>query len=229
MKKQTIGLDVYGTLVDPLDISVYLQQLIGNKAKLFAEIWRQKQLEYTFRRGLMNQYKDFDICTQQALQYAIDSLNIVLPSNEKNTLLNLYSNLKVFPDALPALKLLKQSNHTLVAFSNGTESTLKTLLSNAGLIDYLADIISVDDLQTFKPNPKVYEYLVTKTNTDPNNCWVISSNPFDVIGGKSAGLNTAWIQRDPSSTFDPWEYTPDITAINLIEFSTQLKGSNHSV
>ena len=79
MKKQTIGLDVYGTLVDPLDISVYLQQLIGNKAKLFAEIWRQKQLEYTFRRGLMNQYQDFDICTQQALQYAIDSLNIVLP------------------------------------------------------------------------------------------------------------------------------------------------------
>ena len=118
-------------------------------------------------------------------------------SNEKDNLLDLYSNLKVFPDVVPALELLKQSNHTLVAFSNGVESTLKTLLSNAGLIDYLTDIISVDELQTFKPNPKVYEYLATKTGADPTNCWVISSNPFDVIGGKSAGLNTAWIQRDP--------------------------------
>ncbi len=229
MKKLTIGFDVYGTLVDPLEISIYLQKLIGHKAKPFAEIWRQKQLEYTFRRGLMNQYQNFDICIQQAMQFAINSLNVSLPSYENKHLLDLYSNLKVFPDVVPALELLKQSNHKLVAFSNGVESTLKTLLSNAGLIDFLADIISVDELRTFKPNPKVYKYLATKTNADPANCWVISSNPFDVIGGKSAGLNTAWIQRDPSNIFDPWEYTPDITAKNLIEFSNQLNRSNHSL
>jgi len=223
MRKLAIGFDVYGTLVDPLEISVYLQKLIGNKAKPFAEIWRQKQLEYTFRRGLMDQYKNFDICVQQAMQYAIDCLKVNFSSNEKDNLLDLYLNLKVFPDVVPALELLKQSNCTLVAFSNGVESTLKTLLSNAGLIDYLTDIISVDGLQTFKPNPKVYEYLATKTGADPTNCWVISSNPFDVIGGKSAGLNTAWIQRDLSNIFDPWEYTPDITAKDLIEFAAYLK------
>jgi 2-haloacid dehalogenase len=223
MKKLTIGFDVYGTLVDPLGISVNLQKLIGDKAKPFAEIWRQKQLEYTFRRGLMNQYKNFDICIQQAMQYAIDSLNVSFSSNEKDDLLDLYSNLEVFPDVVPAIELLKQSNHTLVAFSNGVESTLQTLLSNAALIDYLPDIISVDELQTFKPNPKVYTYLATKTESDPANCWVISSNPFDVIGCKSAGLNAAWIQRDPGNIFDPWEYTPDITAKDLIEFATHLK------
>jgi len=216
--KLTIGFDVYGTLVDPLEISIYLQKLIGNKAKPFAEIWRQKQLEYTFRRGLMDQYENFDVCVQQAMQYAIDFLHVSFSSNEKVNLLDLYSNLKVFPDVLPALETLKQSNHTLVAFSNGVESTLQTLLSNADLIDYLADIISVDELQTFKPNPKVYEYLATKTGSDLTNCWVISSNPFDVIGGKFAGLNAAWIQRDPSNIFDPWEYTPDITTKDLIEF-----------
>ena len=78
MRKLAIGFDVYGTLVDPLEISVYLQKLIGNKAKPFAEIWRQKQLEYTFRRGLMDQYQNFDICVQQAMQYAIDCLNVKL-------------------------------------------------------------------------------------------------------------------------------------------------------
>ncbi|QMU60478.1 MAG: haloacid dehalogenase type II [Gammaproteobacteria bacterium] len=228
MKKITIGFDVYGTLVDPIEISVYLQSLIGNKAIPFAEIWRQKQLEYTFRRGLMNQYQNFDICIQQAMQFAAECLDVSFPSKEEENLLNLYSNLKVFPDVVPAFELLKQNNHTLVAFSNGVESTLNTLLSNAGLINYLADIISVDKLQTFKPNPKVYRYLALKTDADPADCWVISSNPFDVIGGKSAGLNAAWIQRDPSNIFDPWEYAPDITAKNLVEFSKLLNRSSHS-
>lgn len=223
MKKLTIGFDVYGTLVDPLEVSSYLHKLIGDKNKLFAEVWRQKQLEYTFRRGLMNQYKNFDICVQQAMQYAMDCLDVSFPSNEKDNLLNLYSNLKVFPDVVPALKLLKQNNNTLVAFSNGVESTLKTLLSNASIIDYLTDIISVDKVQTFKPSPKVYEYLASKTGADPAKCWVVSSNPFDVIGSKSAGLNAAWIQRDPGNIFDPWEYTPDITAKDLIEFAAYLK------
>ncbi len=228
MKKLTIGFDVYGTLVDPLEVSSYLHKLIGDKNKLFAEVWRQKQLEYTFRRGLMNRYQDFDICTQQALHYTMEYLKVKLSNDEKNNLLDLYSNLKVFPDVVPALELLKQSNHRLVAFSNGVESTLKALLSNAGLIDYLAEIISVDELQTFKPNPKVYNHLASKTDADPANCWVISSNPFDVIGAKSAGFNAAWIQRDPSNIFDPWEYAPDITAKTLIEFSIQLNRLNHS-
>ena len=223
MKKLTIGFDVYGTLVDPLEVSSYLHKLIGDKNKLFAEVWRQKQLEYTFRRGLMNQYKNFDICVQQAMQYAMDCLDVSFPSNEKDNLLNLYSNLKVFPDVVPALKLLKQNNNTLVAFSNGVESTLKTLLSNASIIDYLTDIISVDKVQTFKPSSKVYEYLASKTGADPAKCWVVSSNPFDVIGAKSAGLRAAWIQRDPSNIFDPWEYRPDITAKDLIEFAAYLK------
>lgn len=223
MKRLTLGFDVYGTLVDPLNISVYLQKLIGKKAKPFAEIWRQKQLEYTFRRGLMNQYKNFDICIQQAMQYAIEFLNVRFSSNEKDNLLGLYSNLKPYPDVTPSLKLLKQRNYALVAFSNGVESSLRILLSNAGLNDYFENIISVDVLQTFKPNPNVYKYLATKTETDLSSCWVISSNPFDVIGAKSAGLNTAWIQRDLNNIFDPWEYTPDFTAKDLIEFAALIQ------
>ncbi len=223
MKKLTIGFDVYGTLVDPLEISVYLQKLIGKKAKPFAKIWRQKQLEYTFRRGLMNQYQNFDTCIQQAMQYAIDCLDVSFSSNEKDNLLGLYSNLKLFPDVVPALEVLKQSNHTLVAFSNGTSSTLKTLLSNSNLLDYLENIVSVDELKTFKPNPAVYSYLATKTGVIPSNCWVISSNPFDVIGGKASGIKAAWIQRDPTNVYDPWEYAPDITAKDLIEFAAHLK------
>jgi 2-haloacid dehalogenase len=219
MKKLAIGFDVYGTLVDPLEISVYLHKLIGDKAKPFTEIWRQKQLEYTFRRGLMNRYKDFDVCTQQAMQYATKHLDISFSNEEKNNVLHLYKSLQPFPDSTPALQALIKKNYTLVAFSNGLPATLKILLSNANLFDYLENIVSVDSLQTFKPNPKVYEYLANKIGAEVKNCWLVSSNPFDVIGAKSAGLSAAWIQRNPTEIFDPWEYTPDITAKNLIEFA----------
>ena len=223
MGKLAIGFDVYGTLVDPLEMSHYLDKLIGEKSNLFAELWRQKQLEYTFRRGLMNRYQNFDVCTQQAMQYVMDYLNISFSKEEKNHLLNIYKTLQAFPDVIPSLESFKNSNYTVVAFSNGVESTLRILLSNASLMDYLEDIISVDELQTYKPNPKVYEHLATKTGAKQKNCWLVSSNPFDVIGAKSAGLRAAWIQRDPTNIFDPWEYTPDITAKDLIEFAAHLK------
>ena len=223
MEKLTIAFDVYGTLVDPLAISQHLHSLIGEKSKQFAFVWRQKQLEYTFRRGLMNCYQDFDICTQQAMQYAIENLEVGFTNTEKTKLLNLYVTLPPFADVIPALKTLKQSNNTLVAFSNGVQSTLRTLLSNSKLLDYLEDIISVDELLTFKPDPEVYKHLAAKTETELARCWLVSSNPFDVIGAKSVGLKTAWVKRDTHNIFDPWEYKPDITVKDLIEFTAHLQ------
>ena len=99
---------------------------------------------------------------------------------------------------------------------------MRTLLTNANLLVYLEDILSVDTLKTFKPNPKVYEYLATQTKSELSNCWIVSSNPFDVIGGKSAGINAAWIKRSSQNIFDPWEYEPDITAKDLLEFYEKL-------
>lgn len=218
MNNLTIGFDVYGTLVDPLEMSQYLNSLIGEKANEFAVVWRQKQLEYTFRRGLMQSYQNFDVCTEQALKFAMQVLDVEIENENQSNLLSLYTKLQPFPDVVPALKKLKQSDCILVAFSNGVESTLKTLLSNANLLDYLEDIVSVDALRTFKPNPKFYEYLAIQTKSKLSNCWVVSSNPFDVIGGKYAGINAAWIQRSYQNIFDPWEYNPDITANNLLEF-----------
>jgi len=222
LRKLTIGFDVYGTLVDPLEISHYLRKLIGDKSILFAEIWRLKQLEYTYRRGLMNRYQDCDVCTQQAMQYVLDYLDIRFSTEEKNNLLNVYKTLPAFPDSIPTLKSLQQSNNILVAFSNGTPSTLKTLLSNAELFNYLEKIVSVDTLQTYKPNPKVYELLASQTGNELSDCWVVSSNPFDVIGAKSAGLLAAWVNRN-NTIFDPWEYQPDIIVNNLVEFATHLQ------
>jgi 2-haloacid dehalogenase len=217
-----IGLDVYGTLVDPLGMSDHLRPFAGDAADRLAELWRAKQLEYTFRRTAMGLYENFDVCTKQALRFVLANANMPISPDEEARLLKGYQTLGAYPDAAPGLKQLKASGHTLVAFSNGVEATLRKLLDGAGLLASLSEIVSVDALRIFKPDPRVYAALTSRLNRPATSTWLVSSNPFDVIGGKVAGLKVAWIRRNPRVAFDPWDIHPDLIASNLLEFAQQL-------
>lgn len=214
-----IGFDVYGTLVDPLEMQRRLRALLGGQAGPFAVLWREKQLEYSFRRGLMRRYVSFDVCTAQALRYVIAALGVDISAADQMRLLEQYRELQAFPDAIPAIERLEAAGHTVVAFSNGVEATVRTLLDHAGILQHLDDVISVDDLQTFKPDPAVYTYLARRVNHPAEETWLVSGNPFDVIGAKAAGLNTTWVRRNPDAAYDPWGIEPDLTVADLREFS----------
>ena len=103
----------------------------------------------------------------------------------------------------------------MLAFSNGVELSLRTVLGNAGVLPYLEGVVSVDDIKTFKPNPDVYEYLVNRGGRSREDTWLVSSNPFDVIGAKSGRLRAAWVKRSSEVVFDPWEFEPDIVVTDL--------------
>lgn len=221
-----IGLDVYGTLVDPLGMKRHLRALVGEQAGPFAALWREKQLEYSFRRGLMRRYVSFDVCTEQALRYVIAALGVDVSSADQVHLLARYRELDAFPDALPAIKELKAAGHTVVAFSNGDEMTVRALLDHAGILPYLDDVISVDDVQTFKPDPAVYAYLARRVGRAVESTWLVSGNPFDVIGAKAAGLNAAWVRRNPAAAFDPWGIEPDIVVENLYDLAAQIMAAS---
>ena len=211
-----IGFDVYGTLVDPLEMNEHLRSFVGGElADRFAELWRQKQLEYAFLRGLMRRYEDFGVCTRQALVHTANVLSVDLSEEDRERLLEEYQDLKPFPDVIPGIQALKEKGHTLVAFSNGVEATVRTLLDRAGVMPHLQGAISVDDLQTFKPDPEVYHYLARRLGTELSETWLVSSNPFDVMGAKSAGLRAAWVRRNPNAQFDPWDIEPDLIAPEL--------------
>src|SRR5713226_8748691 len=199
-----IGIDVYGTLVDPLAMSDHLRPLAADAANRLAEQWRAKQLEYAFRRAAMGVYATFDVCTRQALQFVLESARIHLSPEEQERLVARYQRLDAYPDAISGLRRLKVRGCTLMAFSNGVEATLRRLLDHAGLLPHLDRIISVDELATFKPDPRVYAHLANRLQRSKADTWLISSNAFDVIGAKSAGLMAAWIRRNPSSVLDPW-------------------------
>ncbi|HZC18376.1 MAG TPA: haloacid dehalogenase type II [Rubrobacteraceae bacterium] len=212
---EALGLDIYGTLVDPLEMNEHLRSLAGDLADRLSELWREKQIEYTFRRALMRKYEDFGACTRQALVFAARTLEVELSEEDQEKLIEEYQNLKPFPDVIPGLEALRREGRPLVAFSNGVEATTRTLLSRAGVLSHLHGVVSVDDLKTFKPDPQVYLYLADRLQRKPGETWLVSSNPFDVIGAKSAGLKAAWIQRKPDARFDPWEIEPDLVAPDL--------------
>ncbi len=199
------------TLVDPLGMSDHLRPFVGDSADRIAEQWRAKQLEYTFRRTAMGLYENFDVCTQQALRFVLANANLTISPDEEVRLVDRYQTLGAYPDAAAGLTQLKASGHTLVAFSNGVETTLRKLLDSAGLLASLSGIVSVDALRTFKPDPRVYAALTSRLNRPAASTWLVSSNPFDVIGAKVAGLKVAWIRRNPRIVFDPWDIPPDLS------------------
>ena len=218
----TLAFDVYGTLIDTQGVVQNLQGIIGKQANAFSQTWREKQLEYSFRRGLMRQYEEFSVCTAQALDYTCSFYKTTLDKAQKRMLLNSYGSLPAFSDAEQSLQTLKADGYPLYAFSNGSADAVEELLKSAGLRHYFLGVVSVNDIKTFKPNPAVYEYCLTQTHSKADNTWLISSNPFDVIGAISAGLNAAWIQRSADAIFDPWGIEPTLQLSSLQELASHL-------
>jgi 2-haloacid dehalogenase len=208
--KYTLAFDVYGTLINTSGVFDSLKPLIGDLAQPFMDAWRNKQLEYSFRRGLMNQYADFTVCTKDSFEYCCQLFKTNLTKEQKEVLLNAYTVLPAFPDVTNGLKTLKDAGHKLFAFSNGSKSTVLKLLTTAKIIDLFDGVVSVENVETFKPNPIVYEHFNKTTNSTKSNSLLISSNPFDVIGAISYGMHSAWLQRTQDSIFDPWGIEPPL-------------------
>lgn len=222
MGKTTLAFDVYGTLIDTNGVESLLEKFIKEKAKAFSATWRAKQLEYSFRRGHMQNYVSFAVCTQQALEYSCLFHKVELSDEQKNELMAIYAVLPAFSEVKQALEKFKAKGFRLFAFSNGKKEAVEKLLENAGIKDLFLGIVSVDDIKTFKPSPGAYAHFLRSAEAKSGESWLISSNPFDVTGSISAGMRSAWIKRSSEAIFDPWEIEPTTIANSLLELSEKL-------
>jgi len=204
-------------------MALQLGKTFGAQAQAAAQLWREKQLEYTFRRALMRRYVDFDTCTLQALRYVGASLGASLGEAEERALLESYLHLPPFPDVRTGLARLARAGHKLVALTNGTERSARAVLQNAGISEHLDSILSVDRIGTFKPDPAVYALLNTVAGAAGRPRWLVSGNPFDVIGAKAVGVKAAWLRRDAQRIFDPWEFSADLVIRTLEELCDGLE------
>ena len=144
-------------------------------------------------------------------------------SNEaKDILMREWDVLPAFPDVKEGLERLKESNCRMCAFSNGKAENVKRVLRNAGIDHYFVDVVSVDDVKSYKPDPEVYYHFLRKTESVASKSWLISSNPFDVIGAVSCGMSSVWLKRTPKAIFDPWEFNPTAIAESFVDLDTIL-------
>lgn len=212
-----IGFDVYGTLVDPLGIDAALREHVGDLAERFAATWRERQIDWTFRRALMGRYVDFDAVTRDAFRITSAMLGVDLRTAEAG-LLDVYRRLPAFADAAEGLSRLAEEGHRLVAFSNGVGATLRGLLGHARLMPPLADVVSVDEVRTYKPSPVVYQHLVMRGGQGAERTWLVSANAWDVLGAKAAGLRAAWVRRSARMHWDGGGIgEPDVIVASLAE------------
>jgi 2-haloacid dehalogenase len=129
--------------------------------------------------------------------------------------MNIYRELPAFEDVPASLQALSARGMRLFAFSNGTAEAVSGLLRHAAIDEYFEGVVSVDTLQTFKPDPRVYRHFVEVAGADSADCWLVSSNAFDVIGAVSTGMKAAWLRRSATSVYDPWEIEPTRTITRL--------------
>ncbi|MFQ5907515.1 MAG: haloacid dehalogenase type II [Thermoplasmata archaeon] len=219
---RALAFDVFGTLFDVEALRVRLGERSKGGEELLA-LWRRKQLEYTFLVALMRRFLPFSEVTKRALSTASSWLEVGLSPEEVEDLTGAWSRLPLYPDVAGALENLKES-YTLVVLSNGETALLHALLEGSGISRLFSLVLSAEQVETYKPSPRVYELAVSQLNLPPGEIGMVSSNAFDIMGAKAAGLKGLWINR-AGGEMEPLDLEPDLEARDFTEFVDLLGAS----
>ncbi len=186
--------DAYGTLLDFSSAVRGDVQTLGNKAEKLTEIWRIKQLDYTWLRSLMRRHTDFWTVTGEALDFTLEALELEDPALRER-LMEAYRILSPYPEVKGTLEALNDKNIKCAVLSNGSTKMLDDAFGSAGLKDHLNAILSIDEVGIFKPDPEVYLLATRKLEVAASKIAFFSSNGWDVHGASSFGFRTIWVNR----------------------------------
>jgi 2-haloacid dehalogenase len=190
---KAVVFDAYGTLYDVQSVAAITEQAFPGYGELITQIWRIKQLEYSWLRSLMRRYEDFCLITRQSLAYTLRVLGLQHEARVFDQIMDKYLHLDLYPDAVAALAAMR--GRKLAILSNGSTDMLNALVRNSGLDRVLDATISIDSAKTFKPSPDAYALVETKLGVPPSEVLFVSSNPWDACGAKAFGFHVAWIER----------------------------------
>jgi len=190
---KAVVFDAYGTLYDIQSVATVTEQAFPGYGDIITQVWRLKQLEYTWLRSLMRRYEDFSVITRDSLAFTLRGLSLAYDRDAFERIMDKYVQLDLYPDAKAALAALR--DRKLAILSNGSTDMLNALVRNTGLDQVLDATISIDQQRAFKPSPEAYSLVESTLGIAPSEVLFVSSNPFDVCGAKSFGFNVAWIER----------------------------------
>ncbi|MGD9866853.1 MAG: haloacid dehalogenase type II [Hyphomicrobiales bacterium] len=186
--------DAYGTLFDVHAPVGRVADRIGDKAAAFSDMWRNKQLQYTWLRSLMRAHADFEQVTADALDYSMAHFGIDDTALRKD-LLSLYMTLDAYPDAAATLEKLKAAGYATAILSNGSPKMLDAAVKHSGLAPLLDAVLSVEEAGIFKPDPSVYQLAVDRMAVKPREICFVSANAWDSYAAAHFGFQVARLNR----------------------------------
>ncbi|SDO23341.1 haloacid dehalogenase type II [Alkalicoccus daliensis] len=204
--------DAYGTLFDVTSVDKAIAEYYPEQAKSIGALWRKKQIEYAFIKQMTGNYEPFSEVTRQALRYALSIETGAEVKDVVDRCMQAYEKLDLFPESLEVLK--QQQGVTNVILSNGSRDMLEPLIENSSISGYIDKVISIDDIKQYKPSQAAYQYGLRQFDTSRDKILFISSNTWDIVGAKTFGYKTFWINRGDTD-FEKGRIQPDEEAADL--------------
>jgi 2-haloacid dehalogenase len=186
--------DAYGTLFDFASAAARCPDIPDDKRAALSNLWRDKQLQYTWLRSLQGNHADFWQVTGDALDFTLESLGLATPARRKS-LMDLYLNLSAFPEVGDMLGALRARGYRTAILSNGTPSMLDALVKGAGLDGLLDKVFSVEAVGVFKTHPRVYQYALDELGLKADQISFQSSNGWDAYAASAFGMRVVWCNR----------------------------------
>jgi 2-haloacid dehalogenase len=206
--------DAYGTLFDVHSAVAGRKDEIGPKAESLSQLWRTKQLEYTWLRALMGRHADFWQVTGDALDYALAAHDLD-PAQIREPLMQAYLALDAYPEVPEVLGRLRAGGLRTAVLSNGEPGMLAAGAQSAG-IEYQLDLmLSVEEVGIYKPHRQVYQLAVERLGVEPHEIAFQSSNAWDVHGAATFGMHAVWVNRRGA----PRERLPSSPAAEIADLS----------
>ena len=222
MSLNTCVFDAYGTLFD-VNAAARIaanepdRQIFKEVWPSVSNIWRMKQLQYTWLRSMTGSYTDFWSITQNSLDFALETHKLQNDLVLKERLLALYWELQPYPEVTHMLKALKQIGIKTAILSNGSPEMLSGAVTSSDLNEFIDEIISVESVKIFKPSPRVYKQVENIIGCSKADVLFVSSNGWDIAGAAGFGFTTAWVNRlkDPIDRLPhkPMHIVEDLTSI----------------
>lgn len=211
---QAIVFDLYGTLYDVHSVIRACDEVYPEHGEAISRLWRQKQLEYTWLRSLMGRYVSFEKATEDALRFTCAYLGLPLDDKTHQRLSDTYLRLRPYPDTPGALQRLKAAGIPLGIISNGSRRSIEQVVTNSEMKWAFDELISVEEVQVFKPDNRVYSLAEKRMGHPRENILFISSNAWDASAAVHFGFPVCWINRQ-NTVFEELDARPSNTVRDL--------------
>jgi 2-haloacid dehalogenase len=213
---RAVVFDAYGTLFDVHSVASLAEQLHPGRGDALSQLWRQKQLEYSWLRTLSGRYKPFWDITRDALRHAAERLALPLDATAESRLMNQYASLSAFPENLEALRSLKAAGLPLGILTNGNRDMIDVSVRSAGMSGLFDHVLSSQQVEAFKTTDRLYALAPEAFGCRARQILFVSSNGWDAIGARWYGFTSFWINRS-GAPLDRLDTEPDFVGTLLTE------------